>query len=426
MKMINFKNKILNIVILLSILMLSSTSCNKYDVSIDADDKTVSSTSYSKYIINTRSGKVHTYEHGKNIIENKDYEKESNDSLENILKNENYDICHTCYAGILVKKEISKENIDLIEKYMRLYDFIKIDEERQDFLMSIFTVSNWYINNVYTYQGGEDTVSQIDYNAKLYASENANDRWKDYKDNYSEKYELKNDKRILPVVYDSSNSPTKLALYECDLFKDKYAKGDNKYTKTGKQTLRNYEKEEITKGYKNYYVVDDCSKFAAAVYYYYINTYILNNSLDKDGYGIDLWTTGSQSFARLDGSIMKKLEKTEKFKLYTLNEIDNYNKKADLSHDEKFDLLPGDLLYRKEEAIIINNNGEREVKTIKPGHVEFYLGNNYVFGWGNIKKGYKENKIYTFTNKGYISNLAEDTNNGNPEPYISIIRFIGG
>ena len=58
-----------------------------------------------------------------------------------------------------------------------------------------------------------------------------------------------------------------MVTYRCDLFKDAgYGKGDNIYSKSGMQTLRNAEGEEIDKEWKNYCVVDDSSKFAAAVY----------------------------------------------------------------------------------------------------------------------------------------------------------------
>ena len=67
-----------------------------------------------------------------------------------------------------------------------------------------------------------------------------------------------------------------MVLYKCDLFKDAgYGKGNNEYTKTGMVTLKNAEGEEIDKAWKNYCVVDDSLKFAAAVYYHYINKEIL-------------------------------------------------------------------------------------------------------------------------------------------------------
>ncbi len=58
-----------------------------------------------------------------------------------------------------------------------------------------------------------------------------------------------------------------MVVYQCDLFKDAgYGYGNNKYTMNDLQTLRNAEKEPIFREYKNYCVVDDSSKFAAAVY----------------------------------------------------------------------------------------------------------------------------------------------------------------
>lgn len=214
-----YKNLITKIVMIV-LLVMCVASCNKYEpmdmVAFKNINKTENIT--KKYIINTRSGKVHTYSHGLNVIKNKDYIKETDDGLESILRDEKYDICHTCYAGLLVNSNVKKYDINLIEKYMRLYDFVQIEPSRAEFLMSVFAVGNWYANNVYTYQGGKDNVPTIELNAKSYASEKAYDRWKSYKASYSECFIIDNSKRILPVVYDGNNKPSNLVLYECDLF----------------------------------------------------------------------------------------------------------------------------------------------------------------------------------------------------------------
>ena len=202
---------------------------------------------------------------------------------------------------------------------MRLYEFGQLDTETQKFLICIFEVGNWYVNNVYTQLGGQKSALEINSIAADNASENAYKRWRDYLDKeYYSKYELRTEKRILPVVYDGKDS-TDMVTYRCDLFKNAgYGKGDNIYSKSGMQKLKNAEGEEIDKEWKNYCVVDDSSKFAAAVYYHYINKEILKDkdSNEKTAYGIDLWGTNSEEFLK-DSKVTKKLSTKKLFKLIT-------------------------------------------------------------------------------------------------------------
>ena len=385
-----------NLIILLSIILLLCSSCtNKTQQELASTDtiREIEENVGTNYIINKRTGKVHSYTHGTQIIENKDNILETNDSLENILKNENYDICRTCWAGL--RKNLSKyrnEDFNLIEKFMRLYDFNKEDEETQKFLMCIFEVGEWYVDNVYTYQGGKQTVIETENTAKKEASNKAYDRWRNYLDNeyYNKNYGVKNEKRILPVVYDNNGKPTTLVTYRCDLFKNaNYGKGTF-------QKLKNAEDELIDEEYKNYCVIDDCSKFAAAVYYHYINKELLKNEYmdDKLGYGIDLWGTNTEMFSRFN-SFIKKLTGTKKFEFYTWNDS---TKSTNINKD--FILQIGDLIYRK-------------------NHIEFYIGNNKVIGWGRLHKSYTINKTFHFESNGLYSNDESDKN----LPYTAIIRL---
>ena len=368
-----------------------------------------------RYIINRRSGKVHTYNHGMEIIENSDNVLKTNESIEEILQNEKYDICLTCYAGLDLnlkkyKKKTSDskinklidEEITLIEKYMRLYEFGQLDTETQKFLLCIFEVGSWYVNNVYTQLGGQKTVLEINTVAADYASENAYRRWQNYLNTkYYNKYELRTDKRILPVIYDNDES-TDMVLYRCDLFKDaEYGKGDNIYSTTGMQTLKNAEGEEIFKEWKNYCVVDDSSKFAAAVYYHYLNKEILKSRKQEDrvAYGIDLWWTSSTMFTS-KSSLVSKLTKTKQFSFYNLNK----NTKKYITDNENniikdIDLQVGDLICRN-------------------GNVVFYIGNDKTVGWGSVTKEYITHRFFKKDVNGYFY----DINNDNL-PYTAIVRF---
>ena len=329
------KIKYCKIVFMLTLLVLLSVSCTKQERSEiiikEIENETTQTQSmteaYSeyRYVINRRSGKVHTYNHGIEIIENPDNVLKTNENLEKILEDEKHDICLTCYAGLdlnlkkykkktndsKVNKQIDEE-IALIEKYMRLYEFGQLDMETQKFLICIFEVGNWYVNNVYTQLGGQKSALEINSIAVDNASEDAYKRWRNYLDKeYYNKYGLRTEKRILPVVYDGNES-TDMVTYRCDLFKNAgYGKGDNIYSKSGMQTLKNAEGEEIDREWKNYCVVDDSSKFAAAVYYHYINKEILKDkdSDEKTAYDIDLWTTGTLDYSSKKSKMVNKLIK---------------------------------------------------------------------------------------------------------------------
>ena len=197
--------KYFRVVVLLSIILLLSMSCTKEqrsEIIIKELNEDITQTQSEpaahneyRYVINRRSGKVHTYNHGIGIIENPNYVLKTNENLEKILEDEKYDICLTCYAGLdLNLKKYKKktndsktnkqidEEIALIEKYMRLYEFGQLDTETQKFLICIFEVGNWYVNNVYTQLGGQKSALEINSIAADNASENAYKRWKKYLD----------------------------------------------------------------------------------------------------------------------------------------------------------------------------------------------------------------------------------------------------
>ena len=419
--------KYFRVVLLLSIILLLSMSCTKEqrsEIIIKELNEDITQTQSEpaahkeyRYVINRRSGKVHTYNHGIGIIENLNYVLKTNENLEKILENEKYDICLTCYAGLNLnlKKYRKKTNdsrgnkqiddeVALIEKYMRLYEFGQLDTETQKFLICIFEVGNWYVNNVYTQLGGQKSALEINSIAADNASENAYKRWKNYLDKeYYNKYELRTEKRILPVVYDGKES-TDMVTYRCDLFKNAgYGKGDSIYSKTGMQILKNTEGEEIDKEWKNYCVIDDSSKFAAAVYYHYINKEILKDqkSENKTAYDIDLWGANSEKYLT-NNRFTNKLLRTQKFELHTWDDIKN-NNQTNVDQINEFRLKIGDLLCRK-------------------GNVEFYIGNNKVVSWGRVHKTHTLNKSYYISNKGIISSDLEDKN----KPYTTIISFEGG
>ncbi|MBO6119645.1 MAG: hypothetical protein J6P02_04205, partial [Lachnospiraceae bacterium] len=150
-------------------------------------------------------------------------------------------------------------------------------------------------------------------------------------------------------------------------------------------------------------VVDDSSKFAAAVYYHYINKEILKDEKqdDKIAYGIDLWETSSTDFSKLN-NFTKKILSTKRFKLIMWDDI---NDEISLSKSQikEHKLKVGDLLYRN-------------------GTVEFYIGKNKVVNWGQVHKEYYIQKEIYYDGANIFTYDIKD----NYLQYMSFIRFEGG
>ena len=427
------------IYLLLLIILITSFSCTKEERSIAIKEELSKNDSQivetikneeinPKYIINRRSGKVHSYTHGINCGMSEHNKLESNENIEEILKNENYDICLTCFAGLKLNLEkyrtnkivndddvdLTNKEVNLIKNYMNMYEFGKLDTETQKFLICIFEVGSWYVNNVYTQLGGQKTAREIDDIAEVEASEAAYNKWRNYLTLYGNQYKFNENKKILPVIYDHKlKKYSEMVTYRCDLFKDAgYGKGKDDDTKKYMQTIKNPEGEEIFKEYKNYCVVDDSSKFAAAVFYHYINKEILKDKEQDEriAYGIDLWETKTTDYLLPNSNILNKLIKlSRKFALFSEIDILEENKKYERKEtNEKFSLVVGDLICKHQEKNVA-------------GNVEFYIGNNKYVGWGHINKSYTIKKKLKMINNKFYSDYEGDKET----PYTTVIRFKG-
>lgn len=146
-------------------------------------------------------------------------------------------------------------------------------------------------------------------------------------------------------------------------------------------------------------MIDDSSKFAAAVYYHYINKEVLKDEKQENrtAYDMDLWGTSSVDYLSLN-RFTKRILKSGKFEIYRWEHIqENQNKSKD------FNLQVGDLICRS-------------------GNVEFYIGNNKVVSWGRLHKTYTLNKEFHLETNGIHSNFYEELG----MPYTVFIRFRGG
>ena len=155
-----------------------------------------------------------------------------------------------------------------------MYEFGQLDTETQKLLICIFEVGSWYVHNVYTQLGGQKTAREVDDIAEISASEGAYNKWRNYLKEYGDKYEFKDDKKILPTLYDYDRKKySSMVAYRCDLFKDAgYGKGNTDDTKIHMQTLKNPEGEEIFQEYKNYCVIDDSSAVPVYLLHKYYGT----------------------------------------------------------------------------------------------------------------------------------------------------------
>lgn len=119
---------------------------------------------------------------------------------------------------------------------------------------------------------------------------------------------------------------------------------------------------------------------------------------DKTAYDIDLWGTSSEMFATLN-TFTRKLINTKKFELLSFDKLTIITE-TDSSTKQVLNI--GDLLYRN-------------------GHVEFYIGNNKVIGWGRIHNSYYAIKTFQIKQNGIYSSDIRDNN----IPFTSILHFIG-
>ena len=346
------------------------------------------------------------------------------------------------------------------EAISEMWDYDKTDEDLEYeknyaiLLDAIKTIGEAYLKNVYTYHGanryaytgGDSIESQI---AKEISNQNydefdvedaifnekkkmktstitAYEKWNERKEQIYEKIygQVKNNvvtndeeltdekeelinnlskqtmKTIFTQMKAAEDNPT--ALHYLDTL-DEYA------THNKKNRRYNYDNTiDLGIANKESFVGDDCSCFATAVYWYYLN----NISEAKDKTKIDLWTTGSSQFIsnRYSHYILNILLSND-FHIYqwdvTGNKIkDEYN----IYKLTDFELKPGDLLYRAQQ------NG-------KPAHVEFYLGEGKSFGWGEIHSSYENNteskhfeiireSISEYNRRNGLTRNAQNTSSG--------------
>ena len=252
-----------------------------------------------------------------------------------------------------------------------------------EFINAIETVGDWYIHHVYTYQGAHKYKSEIETMAQS-AHSDAKAIWDARKASISDtEFAMKATSDEMSA--DGTKYLNNDAIYICDLFDE-----------------LNYDKDEV---------VDDCSKFATAVYYYYYNQ-IGQDTLANQ---MDLKYTGSAAYSKVTNKITEKLQRDNRFQVYTWEKIQRYDEENAMP----FELQPGDLIYRKPKT---DNNDN----ILKSGHVEFYLGDNKVFGWGRIHDNFDVNKTFTKGTDGFYSDNTGDCYNGESQPYITVIRYKGG
>ena len=76
--------------------------------SIIIEENTIDCNLY-KYMINLRTNKLHTFTHGNKIIDSENNKLATNSEIVEILRNEKYDICKVCYAGLKVSDNFQKK-----------------------------------------------------------------------------------------------------------------------------------------------------------------------------------------------------------------------------------------------------------------------------------------------------------------------------
>lgn len=357
----------------------------------------------------------------------------SNDELRTASSVKAYWTLAKCLEGLDNSKTNGRTYKKTIEQAnSEMWDYEKTDADKEyeeniaTLLKCIKEVGEAYIENVYTYSAGKTlSYNSLDSNGNVIENPKANDStikysiedriaknttndvevtdaifdvdkrmktssisaynvWNEYKENIIDSNIgiTKDNIKSRKIMMQGADTDTTIALHHLGLF-DEYIERNSSETLKFNFKRYNYDENNnrvyIGNANKRNYVADDCSGFAAAVYYYYLNKI----KKEKNGGGIDLWTTGSKKFIDKNSVIGKILEDNS-FKVYRWDEINkDKDKEYNIYIDTDFKLLPGDLLYRAPQ------NG-------KTAHVEFYLENDdkepFSFGWGDIQSSFENNK----------------------------------
>ena len=326
------------------------------------------------------------------------------------LKEANRDIDKEKSEGKLIAYELVKNP--------KQYDLKKIyiekaaDREKPQYIRNvdnivevIRTVGEWYASNVYTYQAGtygaesfSNATGIVTYyqgeQEQMYQDkfrESFRENWlkssseaKDNRQNYMINNKVPED-RVNLIMQDINVVDTVMNGTFNELNVD-VLKQNERYTTNDRLTTIN---PKIFGYYNNPFVnskaQDDCSSFVSIVIYLFVN----NNKDIKEKYQ----KVPNYTSARLLNNDTIKIELESKgFVCY-----DNNNSNNDYRLDRVGLLQSGDILVRE-------------------GHVEFYLGDNWSFGWGEVHNSFEDNP-HSKDFKWHFGIEDEVENSNKPEGY---------
>lgn len=380
------------------ILMLLLAQGCSYRSNQEASDIT------GKYIINTRTGRIHSLD-CQYVAKMSDRNKKvSNDTLTSLLQKE-YVICRKCRAGM--KMPLIQEAFDRLLHRNLYVDDVNINASYEDYIRAIDSMGEWYINHVPTYASKIEEESLQKYRGDL---ENYNKiQLKDKASKKSEYYvitddvnsnnieKLKPDTQILRAKesaaknyqdkYDSIKFEKRIAYYPCNEISPK-----SKYNMPG----------------------DDCVRYIFAVFSMMDEEFASKyEELTKKKYS----NTSSEMLTRDTGNIAFGLINLG-FQIYDVKDAKvDVNKDSNIEGyifriDDNFVLKKGDILSRN-------------------GHVHIYLGDGKAieasnFGWGRVYRDYPQvYDIYISKNTDGENNIVLINSAGKEEIYTRVYRYIG-
>ena len=378
--------------------LLEFTGCTKAYEDVTLKD------SITEYVINKRTGKIHTPNCSAVSRMSEKNKLKVKDTIDSLLK-QDYVICRICRAGI------KKTWIDGLFHSNLYGDEIEISASYEDYLKSIDEMSEWYVNHVPTYQK-EIQLEKFDKN------ENYGDAIVGYKE-----YELKIDGKIESFkVLSSSQDAISL-----------------RFLKDGEQIL--CASEEAVNNYLENFDDIDFDRYLA---YYPCN--LLNEVKDYNKPGDDCVRYIFAVFNNMDADFNKKYTQLTKKTYENTNSSTIALDHSDVAYG--FINLGFEIYDAREQIVDVNEDGIAEgyIHEIdnsfrlkkgdilaKEGHVHIYLGDgDFVdadnFGWGRVSRKYPQNykiNIEVDKNDGLNKVAIRKNANNTSDYYTRVYRYRG-
>lgn len=366
------------------------------------DNKQISDNTMNEYIVNKRTGKIHSKDCPSVRQMNEKNKMLVSDSLLNLLKND-YTICRRCRAGI--KKSGVYGPIHQMFHSNMYGEDVEISASYEEYLDSIDDVGEWYVEHVPTYASLIQDESYSKYNG--------------YNQHYKT-YSMKNKGHVTDHRVPSSET----------------TENQLKSLSPDDQILRGTEKAAIN--YINCFKQID---FRKKIAYYPCD--FLNSESDYRMPGDDCVRYLFAVFNRMDSQFTKKYAMLTKSSYSKTDSTMMATDYWDIAYGlmnlgfKIYDSEPGIIdadndTYAEGYVFMISDNFKLQKGDIlaREGHVHIYLGDGIAaeapnFGWGRVYRSFPQ--TYEIKKEQINGNncITLTNGNGDKEYYRRVYRYIG-